>query len=141
MVGFYANLRQQLIKPREDGSGGLVIFANAAVNDGRTTRLDRKFAMGVIATGLVPGRRKDEIGLAIGTVHVNGRLSQAYDQLNALSGGVEVPRAEVAGEIFYGISPLPGIIIRPNIQLYHHPGGYSDRKDVVFAGTKTVINF
>jgi porin len=107
MVGFYANLRQQLIKPREDGSGGLVIFANAAVNDGRTTRLDRKFAMGVIATGLVPGRRKDEIGLAIGTVHVNGRLSQAYDQLNALSGGVEVPRAEVAGEIFYGISPCP----------------------------------
>jgi porin len=141
MMGFYANLRQQLIKPREDGSGGLVFFANAAVNDGRTTKLDRKFALGIIATGLVPGRRQDEIGLAIGTVHVNGRLTQAYEQLNAQDGGVEIPRAEVAGEIFYGISPLPGIIIRPNIQIYHNPGGYADRKDVVFLGTKTVINF
>ena len=141
MVGFYANMRQQIIKPRKDGSGGLVVFANAAINDGRTTRLDRKFAMGVIATGLVPGRRQDEIGLAIGTVHVNSRLTQGYEQLSTMSSGVEVPRAEIAGELFYGISPLPGIIIRPNIQLYHHPGGYADRKDVVFVGTKTVINF
>jgi porin len=141
MVGYYANVRQQVIKPSADGSGGLVLFANAAINDGRTTKLDRKFAMGLVATGLVPGRRQDEIGLAIGTVHVNGRLTQAYEQLNAQDGGVEVPRAEVGGEIFYGISPLPGIIIRPNAQIYHNPGGYTDRRDVVFLGTKTVINF
>ena len=141
MVGFYASLRQQLIKPRADGTGGLVLFANAAINDKRTTKLDRKFVLGFLASSPLPGRRQDEIGFTIGTVHVNNRLTRAYEQLSSQSAGVEVPRAELAGELFYGISLLPGIIVRPNIQLYHHPGGYADRRDVVFLGTKTVVNF
>ena len=41
----------------------------------------------------------------------------------------------------YGLTPVPGLTVRPNIQYVYTPGASSSNVNILVLGLKTVINF
>ncbi|MDR7260049.1 porin [Sphingomonas sp. BE270] len=142
LSGIYANARQALRKPGPDGAGGVTLFFNAAWVDDRTTKLESKIGGGVLITGPFPGRPGDEVGLAIGRVAVNKRLTRVQQLQNLRApGAATVQTAEVVTELYYGFQPISGLIVRPNVQYIRNPSGVADRADMVLIGVKVVGSF
>lgn len=141
--GAYINFLQQLTRPdADDPSRGLSVFLNATIADRRTSTIDNQIALGLIYKGPFDARPKDEIGLAVGRTHVNGRVAKGQRLLNdAGLGPVAVQDAEYAFELYYGLQATDWLMARPNIQYVHLPGGTSHNDDVVVIGLKTSIDF
>jgi len=137
---FYVIGKQQIVAAREDGSGGLSAFFNYNQADHRTAKSINIMTAGVTYSGLVPGRPKDEIGLAVGRTRVNGRLADVIDaQREAGETGLEKQRNEYAIEGTYSIAVTPGLSVRPNIQWYIDPAGYSGAQNIVVVGTSVFV--
>ncbi|KQV70151.1 carbohydrate porin [Rhizobium sp. Root1220] len=122
--GGYLNFQQQV-------SNSISLFLNVVVADKRTSTTDRQIAAGIIYTGLFKQRPLDDIGFALGTTHVNSRLSDAEDPLDS----------EYAFELYYTYRPRTGLLFRPNVQYIHRPGGTSQNDDVLALGLKASANF
>ena len=129
--GGYIVARQQLSPPRADGSGALNLFASGTLTDARTNLIRSIMVAGVIWSGLIPGRPRDEVGLAIGRTRINDRLTRAQA---AIPDGRPPQRGEWSGELTYSIVVHPAFSLRPNVQIYHRPGGRTDRRAVVVMG-------
>lgn len=140
--GFYANVRQQVSHARSSGGGATALFANVAFTDGRTTAWVSKVVGGLVHTGPLAGRPRDEAGFALGRVGINRRIRDLQMLRNAhLPGSVAVQRAEYVAELYYGAQLLQGLMVRPNLQYVHQPGGVAERSDIVLAGLKIVASF
>lgn len=122
--GAYINFEQQV-------SDRLKLFLNAVVADRRTSATDRQVAAGLVYTGLLETRPEDDIGLAVGTTHVNDRVADEQ--------GIE--GSEYAAEIYYTFRPNAAVQIRPNLQYVYRPGGDSANDDVFVLGLKSSANF
>ncbi|MBL8575768.1 MAG: carbohydrate porin [Mesorhizobium sp.] len=124
LYGAYINLEQNL-------SERLKLFLNAVVADRRTSTIDAQAALGVVYTGLFDARPQDDVGLAIGTTHMNDRVSDQE--------GIE--GSEYAAEVYYTWRPTPALQVRPNLQYVYRPGGNDANGDVFVLGLKTSANF
>ncbi|TCL75980.1 carbohydrate porin [Rhizobium sp. BK251] len=122
--GAYLNFQQQV-------TSNLSLFFNFVTADKQTSTTDRQIAAGLTFTGFWDARPKDDIGFAVGTTHVNSRVSTSEDPLGS----------EYAFELYYTFRPRPGLLIRPNLQYIHHPGGTSENEDVIALGLKTSASF
>ena len=88
-------------------------------------------------TGPFDMRPTDQLGIALGRTHVNGRVAAAEEEQNAAAfAPVGIQHSEYASEIYYKLHAMPGIYIQPNIQYIHDPGGIAKNKDVVISGLK-----
>jgi porin len=133
--GAYVNFQQQLTAPDgKESSRGLSVFANATYADRRTSTLDSQVALGVLYTGPIASRPKDELGVAVGETHVNSRLAAVERLQNVESyGPVPVQTSEWVGEIFYNVHVRGWLDLRPNFQYVAQPGGVAgSRSDVIF---------
>jgi porin len=120
----------------------LTLFLNIVMADNRTSTTDRQIAAGLIYAGPFDARPQDDIGFAVGTTHVNDRVADAQAQQNAAGlGAVAVQDSEYAFELYYTFRPKTGLLIRPNLQYVHLPGGASENGDVLELGLKTSANF
>lgn len=122
--GAYINFQQKL-------TPDLKVFLNAVIADDRTSTTDRQVAVGAVYTGLFDARPQDDVGLALGTTHVNDRVADAE--------GIE--GSEYAAEIYYTWRPSPALQVRPNLQYVLDPGGDSENDDVFVLGLKTSASF
>jgi porin len=122
--GGYINLQQDL-------TDRLKVFLNLVVADKRTSTTDRQFAVGLVYTGLFDARPQDDVGLAVGTTHVNNRVADAE--------GIE--GSEYVAELYYTFRPQAALQIRPNMQYIYHPGGSAENENVFVLGLKTSANF
>lgn len=110
--------------------------------DHRTNKLVNVITAGVTYSGLIPGRPKDQIGLAVGRSRVNRNLHDLQDAHNAALGeDIEPQSNEYAIEANYSIALMPGLSLRPNLQWYINPGGRQGAKNVLVAGTGVFANF
>ena len=136
--GAWATLRQQVTGTAdEDGAvRGLSVFARATRADRRTSRLDSQVSLGLFYEGLPIVAPDDVLGIALGRTHVNSRIGTAERMAGRTEQG-----SEYAGEIFYSLHAVPGLVIRPNVQYVVHPGGRHAASDVVVLGLKTAITF
>ncbi len=133
--GGYVVTRQQVAAARPDGSGAVNLFASATLADGRTNLIRSIMVVGVTWSGVVPGRPRDEVGLAIGRTRVNDRLTRAQAAFAAATPTARPPqRGEWSGELTYSIALNPALGLRPNLQFYMDPGGRSDRRAVLVLG-------
>ncbi|MCC2976529.1 carbohydrate porin [Sphingomonas sp. PL-96] len=133
--GGYFVARQQLTAPAADGSGVFNLFLSGTLTDGRTNLIRSILVAGGTWSGILRGRPKDEIGLAIGRTRINDRLTEVEARQRALGLTDRSPqRAEWAAELAYSIVVDPAFSLRPNLQLYHHPGGRTDRNTVAVLG-------
>lgn len=127
--GAYINIQQQV-------TDSMSLFLNAVVADDHTSTTDRQIAAGMVYTGLFGLRPKDDIGVGVGTTHVNHRVADAD-----AAEGLDVPHSEYAFELYYTYRPTGGLLIRPNVQYVVDPGGIDDNKNVVVLGLKTSATF
>lgn len=141
--GVYVNFLQQVIRPSQANSvGALSLFFNATMADRRTATTDYQVAGGLTYTGPLQSRPEDDIGFAVGTTHVNGRIAWS-EQLQNLAGlgPVAVQGNEYSMEFYYTYRPLAGLQVRPNIQYVIDPGGTNTNPNALVFGLKTVANF
>lgn len=143
LYGAYLTFQQQVTRnASEDPNGGLRLFLNAVVADSATTVTDHQIAAGLTYTGPFASRPHDVIGFAAGTTHVNSSLTNAQNLQNSLGlGPVRVKNSEYVLELYYTFAPVPGLLIRPNLQYVYTPGTVSENKDILVLGLKTVISF
>lgn len=134
--GGWVMFRQQVTGSVDETgtSHGLTLFARATQADKRTARLDRQMSIGLFYEGLHVISSNDASGVAVGSTHVNGRVAAA----ERVAGQTEQGN-EYVGEVFYSFHPIPGIVVRPNVQYIVDPGGRPDRKNVVVLGLKTAL--
>ncbi|MBB4858326.1 porin [Novosphingobium chloroacetimidivorans] len=140
--GAYFVARQQLTAAREDGSGVVNVFLSGTLTDARTNLIRSIAVAGATWSGIIPGRPRDEIGLAIGRTRINPRLTRVQGlQRDAGLTDRTPQRAEWAAELAYSIVVDPAFSLRPNLQLYRHPGGRSDRSTVTVLGLGAFATF
>jgi porin len=143
LYGFYLNFQQQLTRNASlDPKGGLNAFVNFSIADQETSATWLQVAGGLIYTGPFTSRPHDQIAFAAGTTQVNPRLVGAQNTLSGLGLQPAVVRySEYVFELQYGIAPVPGLTIRPNLQYVYRPGAISQNVNIFVLGLKTVINF
>src|SRR5215475_3093086 len=139
--GAYLNFQQRLTAPDgTESKRGLAIFLNATCTDRRTSTLDNQVALGLLYTGPFAQRAMDELGLAVGETHVNGRIADVQRIQNADQQRVAVQSTEYVGEIFYNVHVTGWLDLRPNFQYVLHPGGSSHNANDLIFGVRVAIN-
>jgi porin len=142
--GAYVNFLQQVTRfDANDPSRGIDVFLNATFADRRTATIDNQIALGLVSTGLFDARPADEIGLAVGRTHVNGRVAHGERLQNqaVLGSPTDVQHSEYAVELYYGLQATGWFMARPNVQYIADPGGTGHNKDVWVLGLKTDVKF
>lgn len=75
--GLYGVAERIVYKEPEDPTQGLTLFAQVGLADSRVNRFSSYFGGGAVYTGLIPGRGKDQIGLAVGAAQNSSRFEPA----------------------------------------------------------------
>lgn len=139
--GVYVNLQQQITGT--NGGRGATLFLNFSQADRNTAQLDHQLAIGVQYAGPFQSRLRDSIGFAVGATHNNERFANYTAQNNTRTGqDVVVGHGyEYVTELYYAWSPVASVILRPNMQYIHHPGGTSRHGNAFVLGLKSSITF
>lgn len=85
---------------------------------------------GVVATGLLPGRKGDRIGLAIAHAVIGGPAQRAS----------ALPGAETTVELTYQIKAHSYLALQPDLQYVHHPAGLSGARNALVFGLRAVLS-
>jgi porin len=141
-TGGYVMLQQQVTTRHEDPARGLSFFANFVQADRDTATIDQLITLGLFYTGPFDARPQDDIGFAIGRTHVNSRVADGQKLQNASGvGPVPVQGSEYPLELYYTYNATSWLMLRPNLQFIYHPGGTSERQNVVVLGLKASMKF
>ncbi|QJU57908.1 carbohydrate porin [Sphingomonas sp. AP4-R1] len=140
--GGYASFVARMPIGERDGPGTVMVFANATLADTRTSLVDQSFAAGIVYTGALAARPKDEIGIAVSYNHLNQRVAD-YRRERLLNGtGTDMPGVgENVVELYYGIQVTRFLKFRPDIQWIRRPGGIAANRDAIITGARTSIGF
>jgi carbohydrate-selective porin OprB len=90
------------------------------VSDGRWSEVEQHASLGLAATGALPGRDRDVVGLMLTSV-VAGRLCPT-------AGG---SRRESVLELYYGLALQPWLMVKPDLQYISNPGARATRDALV----------
>jgi porin len=145
--GFYAMAQQRVWAQAGSDTRGLSLFVNFVQSDRNITAKDQIVEIGAFWTGPFSFRPQDDLGVAIGRVHVNRRIAAGEILYNAETAPLfglsrePVQHAEYPMEIYYSVNITPAITIRPNVQFIHAPGGVNQSANVVVLGLHSSIAF
>jgi porin len=145
--GFYVMAQQQVWTQKGSDTRGLSLFMNFVQTDHDITKIGQIAELGLFWTGPLPARPQDDLGLAIGRVQVNPRVSDGEVLYNAQVAPIlglppqPVQHAEYPTEVYYSVNVTPAITLRPNVQLIHAPGGVNDRANVLVLGLHAAVKF
>ena len=145
--GFYAMAQQQVWTQKGSDTRGLSVFMNFVQTDQDITKIGQIAEVGLFWTGPLPARPQDDLGIAVGRVQVNPRVTDGEVLYNAQVAPLlgipsePVQHAEYPTEIYYSLNATPAVTLRPNVQLIHAPGGVSDRANVLVLGLHMSIKF
>jgi porin len=137
--GIYFDGRQQLTKPNKDGSNALSIFLNASLASQQSTTNRSAISLGMNYTGILPGRPRDEVGLAVGKGRLNDRVTEAARIATANGKPTAVRTNEYVVEAYYGINLAPGFTFQPDAQFIFDPAGDPSRRNAILLGFKTSV--
>ncbi|MEZ5987801.1 MAG: carbohydrate porin [Planctomycetota bacterium] len=118
--GWWVGVEKDLLRV-EDGRGGafaVSAFSQLAKGDRFVQFVRDQWVLGARVQGLIPGRARDSLGLA---------LSKAYTN-KPQAGGVD--GNELVVETFYRVELLETLVLQPDLQFWHQPGGDRDREDM-----------
>lgn len=105
--------------------------ANAAIN-----QLDRFVEVGVVSSGLIPGREHDRLGVSV-SVARNGRQFRQAAQIAA----TPVDRAETAWELTYQARVNKWFSVQPNLQYVVNPGTDPSVENALVAAVRFEFSF
>jgi porin len=144
--GYFSVMQQLTADPTgSDPKHGLFAFFNATFSDERTSVQDRQINGGLEFHGPFPSRLNDDVGIALGTTHINARVAAAQALANALGAGPGFTQTgELASEVFYAYQLTPAVNLRGSVQYVHNPGGYNDSgtyQDTLVLGVRATLTF
>jgi porin len=145
--GFYAMAQQRVWAQKGSDTRGLSVFMNFVQTDHDITKIGQIAEIGLFWTGPLPARPQDDLGVAVGRVRVNSKITDGETLYNAQVAPLldlpaePVQRAEYPMEIYYSVNVTPAVTLRPNIQFIHAPGGVDDRANVLVLGLHASVNF
>jgi len=140
--GGYINFLQKLTNPYPgEADRGLSMFFNFTMADHRTAALNNQIAFGFKYGGPFDARPKDDVAIAFGRTHVNGRVSEGEELENdAGLGPVPIQSSEYVTEVYYTVHATDWLNLRPNFQYVYQPGGITQTNDIIL-GLKTTLRF
>jgi len=127
--GFYAVLEQRILQEPGDESQGLDAFAQLGASDGRWSEVEQHASLGLAATGALPGRDRDVLGLMLTSVVASARCPTA-------SGS----RRESVLELHLGVALRPWLMVKPDLQYIRNPGAGAG-KDALVGTLRVTLAF
>ncbi len=147
----WLNMQQQLTARNGDPKRGLFGSANFTFNDKATTTAYLSQQVAFWYKGAFNARPNDSIGLGLAHFDVNKRVRERQNYTNELNGldasdytlkqYLPVQHDELNIELNYTFNWSPSVMIRPNIQFMHQPGGVKQVDDAWVLGLTTRFNF
>ena len=114
----------------------MAAFLQVGVAGQQVDRFGSYYGAGLAAAGLIPGRPKDEIGVAVAI----GRNGYSYMQ-SQLQQGIPVNRAETAIEATYLAQINDWLAIQPDVQYVVRPNTDPTIKDAFVFQLRAEIGF
>lgn len=114
--GLYLLMDALLYQPQANPDLRVSGFLQAGIGSNRVNRFHSYFGFGLTATGLIPDRASDELGIATA---VGGDASH-YVQAQELA-GVPVTSSEIAVEFTYLAQIADWLAVQPDVQYVIHP--------------------
>jgi porin len=147
--GYWLVAQQQVTAHEGDLSRGLSLFANVTVQDRETSQVGHFIQAGLTYKGLFDARPQDDLGFGVARISTNSRyrnnqkaINQANNQTDYNNPAYQpVQGNEYDAELYYGVHATKWLIIRPNIQYVHNPGGVSEVDNAWVAGVKIQSSF
>jgi porin len=131
-AGLYAVFERKIWQPNRaqaDDPRGATLFAQFGTAGEQVSAIHRHLALGVSATGLVPGRADDTCGLMV-SVCATSRADPALTSAH-----------ETAFEAYYGWPVAGWLTLKADVQLIRHPGGSAARRDAVVGMLRAETTF
>ena len=123
--GMYATFQQVLWAPDRDtakSGGGIQLFGQFGLSDPDKNPVHWSMMGGVSATGVIPGRPDDAIGLAGGWTAFSDNPGIYQSQLRNGAPGASGGH-ETAVEVFYKAQVTPWLFVQPGFEWIGSPGG------------------
>jgi porin len=143
--GFYAMAQQRVWTRGASDTRSISVFANFVQTDRHIASIGQIAEIGLFWTGPFDARPRDDLGVAVGRVHVNSLIARGEELYNSelatrmgLS-PIPIAREEYPAEIYYSVNVTPAITFRPNIQFIHAPGGVNERTDILVFGAHLAV--
>lgn len=135
----WVDVRQQIVAPARNGAHALSVFFNLSIASSRTANNVSVFGAGINYTGALPGRPRDEIGIALGRARLNDRVTDAARDAQAVGALVPVRTSEHVVEAYYGMALAAGLTISPDVQFVFDPAGDASRRNAILLGVRTAV--
>lgn len=142
---------QQLIQDTSSPTRGLYMSLNLVLNDKSTTAIQSTQQLAFWYKGIFDSRPQDQVGLAFGHYQINERVTDRQSAINQTHGLTDeqyesalyqpVQDNELNIELNYTYQWSPAMILRPNLQYIHQPGGVKNINDAWVAGLTLRANF
>lgn len=136
--GMYVMGQQQVT---QNAAGGGVSLLGAVVQaDRHTDEVDQMISLLMMYKAPFAARPSDAVDFGIGRNRVSGRVATAERLMNVIGlGPVPVQGYEYIAELNYSAELYRGVMLMPNVQYIHHPGGTRDNRDATVIGLQLTI--
>jgi len=115
--GFYALADKTVYQDANRAERRMTVFGQFGIGDSRVNRFAYYTGGGLTVSGLLAGRKQDEIGFAIAGAYNGTPFMEAQR-----NGGVPVRRSEVAFELTWLAQYGSHLAVQPDIQFVVNPG-------------------
>ena len=152
-ASFYALADQMIVRTGRNGTDGVIVLGGYTHEDPRTTAIEQLAFVGLLASGVVPGRSKDSVGVQVTWLKVSGDLTTMQeletDAGRPLSSGLGPPANAPAGlqsheailEGRYGIAVATGVYLMPEVQYVVRPNAKTRYPDAVVGALRVSLDF
>ena len=123
-LGAYASIDQRVWREGPETEQGLGLFARFGRADPHSSPIAWFWSLGGQYQGLLPGRERDVLGVAVYQAIGSGRFRDAVDSDFHDEFGLEV---------YYRIAVLPWLALTPDFQYIVDPGASGDLRNAVVA--------
>lgn len=119
-----------------DVDQGLAAFGRVGVSNAKAAQIGRYVGAGLVYTGLLPGRDRDQAGFAAAWAENGADYLSRQESLD-----VRPERGELALELMYSVHLTSEWTIQPDLQFIINPGTDPTLADAFVVGVRTSIEF
>lgn len=120
-----------------DGTQGLGAFVQLGYADENRNRLAYYWGAGLRYVGLIPGRDRDEVGVAAASVWNGGE----FVRFSETAAATPAERTETVIEVAYQAEIQPGLILQPDVQYIIHPSMDPGLENALQVGIRLEMSF
>ena len=152
-ASWYVLADQVLKRPRSDGSGVVVVYAGYTWEDGHTSLIGQNAFAGVLTSGAIPSRPKDNVGFQVSWLKISDQLAAAQALQSAagvpLSSGLPTPglsppgpqSSELIFEARYDVRVIEGFHAVGDVQYVVRPNATDRIRNALVLALRTKIDF